>query len=422
MKLRLLVFVTSVLTVLAMGLTLAGSLPKVAAQSDTPMLTLTANGAIYAWPSTDTESLGHLPFRSSVPVSARTPDSQWWRIPYPNGPDGYGWLSAAVVMPNLAAANVPLVEVIFATPTPEPATPTPSAPACTYNSAFAADLTVPDGTLVPPAQPVDKVWRMRNTGACPWEDGTQLTFVGGFAMSGPTSVLVPPTAPGATADIGVTLFAPSAPGTYKGIWQLQNSAGQVFGAPVTVVVRVPSPVPPTPVPPVQPTSPPPPPAGPSINFWTDKDRVKEGQCTTIHWDVSNVQAVYLEYGGKTRGVAGQGSQGVCPSTDGKTYVLRVVRPDGGTETRTITINIESGGGGGSGKFNASSYKISRGECTTLNWSDPKAHRAYLNGERVGITGSQDVCPHTTTKYNLEFVYNDSGSNRQDHKLTIEVRQ
>ena len=162
--------------------------------------------------------------------------------PFPNGPDGYGWLSAAVVMPNPAAANVPVVQVVFATPTPEPATPTPSAPACTYGSAFVADLTVPDGTLVPAAQPVDKVWRMRNSGACPWEDGTQLTFVGGFAMSGPTSVLVPATAPGATADIGVTLFAPSAPGTYKAIWQLQNTAGQVFGAPVTVVVRVPTPV------------------------------------------------------------------------------------------------------------------------------------------------------------------------------------
>ena len=73
--------------------------------------------------------------------------------------------------------------------------------------------------------------------------------------------------------------------------------------------------------------------------------MKEGDCTTIRWDVRNAQAVYLEYGGKTRGVVGQGSRGVCPSTDGKTYVLRVVRPDGGAETRTVTINIDSGGGG-----------------------------------------------------------------------------
>ena len=88
MTLRLLAFVASVLTLLAMSLTLAVSLPKVAAQSDAPMLTLTADGAIYAWPSSDTEFLGHLPFRATVPVSARTPDSQWWRLPSPTVPTG----------------------------------------------------------------------------------------------------------------------------------------------------------------------------------------------------------------------------------------------------------------------------------------------------------------------------------------------
>ena len=58
---------------------------------DSPAATVTANAVVRAWPSNDTESVGVIPARSIVPVTGRTADSAWWRIPYPTGPDGNGW-------------------------------------------------------------------------------------------------------------------------------------------------------------------------------------------------------------------------------------------------------------------------------------------------------------------------------------------
>jgi hypothetical protein len=57
-------------------------------------------------------------------------------------------------------------------------------------------------------------------------------------------------------------------------------------------------------------------AGYSINFWTDRDAIDAGQCTTLRWDVRNVQAVYLD----GEGVAGVSQREVCPG-DTKHYNL-----------------------------------------------------------------------------------------------------
>ncbi len=83
-------------------------------QTDSPMVTLTANATVRAWPSDQTEIIGEIPARSMVVTNGRTTDAQWWRIPYPGGPDGNGWVRANVVEPNAAAANVPVIEVVFA--------------------------------------------------------------------------------------------------------------------------------------------------------------------------------------------------------------------------------------------------------------------------------------------------------------------
>ncbi|MBP8291613.1 MAG: transporter substrate-binding domain-containing protein [Caldilineaceae bacterium] len=76
----------------------------------------------------------------------------------------------------------------------------------------------------------------------------------------------------------------------------------------------------------------------SVNFWADSDQIRKGECTTLHWDVRNVQAVYLD----GNGVAGQGSQQECPRGD-KTYKLTVVRQDGGQEEHKVKIHVKDGG-------------------------------------------------------------------------------
>ena len=83
-------------------------------------------------------------------------------------------------------------------------------------------MSIPDNTTIQPGQSFDKVWRLKNTGTCAWSDTTVLNFIGGEQMSAPASVKVPPTAPGATADISATMIAPQTPGQHRNVWQMEN--------------------------------------------------------------------------------------------------------------------------------------------------------------------------------------------------------
>jgi Tfp pilus assembly protein PilN len=96
-----------------------------------------------------------------------------------------------------------------------------------------------------------------------------------------------------------------------------------------------TPVPiPTPTATPTPTPTPIPPGAAQISFWAGRESIEEGECTTLHWDVEYVKAVYLE----GEGVPGHDMQQVCPSHT-KTYTLRVVKMDDTVEVRHITITI-----------------------------------------------------------------------------------
>jgi hypothetical protein len=139
-------------------------------------------------------------------------------------------------------------EVGEASPTSAPPplpteTPVPdiSAPGgCTLNAAYVADVTVPDNTEMSPGESFVKAWRLRNSGTCDWEAGTVLVFSSGEQMGGPTSVPAGTLAAGATLDVSVNLTAPSAPGTYRGNWQMQAPDGTRFGSVVFVQIVVPA--------------------------------------------------------------------------------------------------------------------------------------------------------------------------------------
>jgi len=121
--------------------------------------------------------------------------------------------------------------------------------ACSNNQ-FIEDVTIPDGTVFKDSNPrggrpgstFQKVWRVKNTGSCKWDDGFKLVFIGGDDALNPYTVKFVDSsdfvAPGATADLGVTLTAPKFPGKYTGTWRMQNDKGQYFGTPLTVVIEV----------------------------------------------------------------------------------------------------------------------------------------------------------------------------------------
>jgi uncharacterized protein YkwD len=110
-------------------------------------------------------------------------------------------------------------------------------------TAFLADVTIPDGTIVKPGETFTKVWRIQNAGTCEWrgEAGELVwTFIGGHPMDGPVRIpIVAPIPPGGEYEIAVELTAPVEAGQYEGRWQVYDSSGNPIGVPFWVRIKVP---------------------------------------------------------------------------------------------------------------------------------------------------------------------------------------
>jgi hypothetical protein len=216
------------------------------------------------------------------------------------------------------ATWTPVIIVVTETPT---ATPT----GCILDAAFVADVTVPDGAVFEPGARIDKIWRIRNSGSCPWESGSTWVFVSGDQMGAAPSQAVPTTAAGANVDIGVTMYAPSTPGTYTGYWRMKSPSGQVFGQTSSVRIVVSSPATATP------TATP----GAEISLTVDRDHINAGECTWVRARVEHVRAAWLN--GEPV-IGGSREKEVCPCSD-TTYTLHVELADGSTTDRTVTVHV-----------------------------------------------------------------------------------
>ncbi|XP_008777228.1 protein JOKA2-like [Phoenix dactylifera] len=109
-------------------------------------------------------------------------------------------------------------------------------------SCFIRDVTVLDGTLMPPSTPFTKIWRMCNNGITPWPCGTQLLWVGGDKFANRRSVQLEIPVNGfpveTEIDIAVDFTAPSRAGRYVSYWRLASPSGQKFGQRVWVLIQV----------------------------------------------------------------------------------------------------------------------------------------------------------------------------------------
>jgi predicted RecA/RadA family phage recombinase len=260
--------------------------------------------------------------------------------PTPGQPTATPTVTPPLVPDTPTATWTPVV--VTATPTPAPDTPTatwtpviivvtetatPTPTSCTLGAAFVADVTVPDGTVFSPGASFDKIWRIRNSGSCPWQSGYMWVFVSGDQMGADPSQAVPATAAGANVDIGVAMDAPSTPGTYTGYWQMKSPDGEVFGQTCSVRIVVPGPATATP------TSTPP--AGAEISLTVDQDHINAGECTWVRARVEYVRAAHLD--GEPV-VGGYKEKKVCPCND-TTYTLHVELTDGSTTDRTVTVYV-----------------------------------------------------------------------------------
>jgi hypothetical protein len=159
--------------------------------------------------------------------------------------------------PEAEAEETPVAPVATATMTLTPvagtSTPTPTAVpdvegegGCVLRAAYVADVTIPDNTKLEKGQAFVKTWRIRNSGTCPWAEGTKLVYTSGETFGAPASLAVPSTAPDAQVDISVSMTAPTAPGTYRSDWQLQDPSGKAYGGIFYVQIVIEGPATPTP--------------------------------------------------------------------------------------------------------------------------------------------------------------------------------
>lgn len=113
---------------------------------------------------------------------------------------------------------------------------------CTDSAAFVDDMTIPDGTIVKAGETFLKVWRVQNTGTCPWAERYNLVFVGGERMGAPDSIRLKVTQPGETLDISVDMTAPETDGEYRADFEIHNPEGNAIpvdnGAVLWVIITV----------------------------------------------------------------------------------------------------------------------------------------------------------------------------------------
>jgi hypothetical protein len=146
-------------------------------------------------------------------------------------------------------------------------------------------------------------------------------------------------------------------------------------------------------------------------LWADAYSVPPGGCTTLHWDIEEVDEVYLN----GVGVTGNQTQRVCPDST-TTYTLRAVT-GGKSQNWTVTIRVEPTSQVAF-EFAADSYEIAEGSCTTLRWRATNVRAVYLNGEGVPGESAREVCPDQDTLYELRV--EDTNGNVTTGTLTVSV--
>ncbi|MFN2221721.1 MAG: META domain-containing protein, partial [Candidatus Promineifilaceae bacterium] len=184
----------------------------------------------------------------------------------------------------------------------------------------------------------------------------------------------------------------------------RSAAGLLFGDRIWVGIEV-MPFPTATPPPTQTPS-------PSIQFSANPTSIRQGECSTLTWNTSSVQAVYLYPQGedwRNYGVPGTGQRAVCPDQT-TAYDLRVVKTDGSVEIRTVTIFVTPAPGNPPHitRFTVEPGQINAGQCVIITWQvDNSSSRTIWRDNTVlwpsaPSSGNMQDCPPTAGDYGYQL--------------------
>jgi hypothetical protein len=145
-------------------------------------------------------------------------------------------------IPTLSFINTPVAGVTQPVVLPTSAGgPTKVVDTC-HNSAFEGDITIPDGETLKAGTDIQKIWAIRNTGTCLWDDGYALVQFAGSPGYGPYSYKLQKSSDFVSAgqgiNIGVWLDVPCAAGKYEAHFKMRDDQGNFFGTILSVYFTV----------------------------------------------------------------------------------------------------------------------------------------------------------------------------------------
>lgn len=135
---------------------------------------------------------------------------------------------APLIEPNLiiVPTQTPSEVQIISLPT---IIPTVDQSSCTNNLKYLEDITIPDNSFIPFGAPIDKQWRVENSGTCNWNSEYRLRHVSGAAIGAPEEIALYPARSGTQPILQVTFTAPFEDGVYESAWQAFDPGGFPFG-------------------------------------------------------------------------------------------------------------------------------------------------------------------------------------------------
>jgi hypothetical protein len=155
---------------------------------------------------------------------------------------GDGSPTDAGALPTVSFNTTPLAGFTALASPVAPAATTSLGDSCN-NSAFEGDVTITDGSILKPGEDFQKIWAIRNTGTCTWDEGYSLVYIAGsdpdldpynFEFKKSSDFV----SGGGAINIGINLTAPLTEGKYEGHWRMRSDTGYYFGTMLSVYIEV----------------------------------------------------------------------------------------------------------------------------------------------------------------------------------------